>query len=159
MDREILFRGKRTDNGEWVEGYYTKQCDCYGAAHMILHCAQDPDDDNRAYYINPETVGQYTGLTDKNGKKIFEGDILECNGNSKDLVKVVFGEFDVVEADTLRAIDTVIGWHYEVIPTDALSKCEPFSISMPLADFYIVSYDMQIIGNIYDNPELLEKSE
>lgn len=154
MDREILFRGKRINNGEWVEGdlvhsIYKLNDTCVGKYGCTLGMHQ----------VIPETVGQYTGLLDKNGKKIFEGDILECNGNSKDLVKVVFGEFDVVEADTLRAIDTVIGWHYEVIPTDALSKCEPFSISMPLADFYIVSYDMQIIGNIYDNPELLEKSE
>lgn len=91
----------------------------------------------------------------KNGVR----DILKCHDNPKDLVKVVFGEFGVVDTDTECPVDTVIGWHYEVIPTDALSKCEPFSISMPLADFYIVSCDMQIIGNIYDNPELLEESE
>lgn len=153
MDREILFRGKRVDNGEWIEGdlvhsIYSVNDTCVGKYGCTLGMHQ----------VIFETVGQYTGLTDKNGKKIFEGDILKCNDNSKDLVKVVFGEFEVVEVDTLRDIETVIGWHYEVVPTDDLSKCEPFNISMSLTDFYIQSLcNMQIIGNIHDNPELLEQ--
>lgn len=150
--REILFRGKSMDNNKWVTGLLARYNPKFACANIV-------DRLEILVPVNAETVGQYTGLNDKNGTKIFEGDILECNGNSKDLVKVVFGEFDVVEVDTLRNIDTVSGWHYEVIPTDTLSKCEPFNISMPLADFYIVSCDMQIIGNICDNPELLEESK
>lgn len=48
-------------------------------------------------------------------------------------------------------------WHYEVIPTDELSKCEPFCYSMPLTDTYIKLNEMEVVGNVYDNPELLEE--
>lgn len=64
--REILFRGKRLNNGEWVEGYFIRQ---YGSNEIITA-------DDEIYHITPETVGQYTGL-DKNGTRIFEGDVVK----------------------------------------------------------------------------------
>ena len=68
--REILFRGKRVDNGEWVDGYFIRQ----GVAAYISVPVYDRP--NEVYQVNPETVGQFTGMHDKQGKKVFEGDVL-----------------------------------------------------------------------------------
>ena len=78
-----------------------------------------------------------------------------CHGNPNDLVKAVFGEFYVIDIQTYEKVDTVIGWHYEVIPTDAISKCEPFCYPMPLNQNYVKRCEMEVVGNIFDNPELL----
>ena len=121
--REILFRGKRVDNGEWVEGdslihsMFKKGDVCVGVVEgMEIHS------------VIPETVGQFTGLTDKNGKKIFEGDILKGMGG---LYRVYF--------DTSLAC-------FEWAKVNGNWE-ENFS---GFADEY------EIIGNIHDNPELLK---
>nr|DAJ10865.1 MAG TPA: YopX protein [Caudoviricetes sp.] len=156
MNREILFKAKRKDNGEWVEGQYAYITnplteDGKPIKHLICNGTNIFND-----LIDPDTLCQYTGLTDKNGKKIWENDILRGHGNDKDLSKVSFGKFYVIDAETLRRVDEVIGWHTEVIETDALSKCEPFCLPMPLTDFYIERSEFEVYGNIFDNPELLE---
>lgn len=153
MSREILFRAKHIHamdsneylNGTWVHGYLSDK-------NYINDKRLEGE-----FLVDKNTIFQYTGLTDKNGKKIWENDILMCHGNQDDLVKAVFGEFNVIEVESEEVIDSVIGWHYEVIPTDELSKCEPFCYSMPLTDTYIKLNEMEVVGNIFDNPELLEE--
>ena len=150
MNREILFKAKRKDNGEWIQGYYYQ---IWQRGYILWGMINNMPD---MVEVNPNTICQYTGLTDKNGKKIWENDILIGHGNDRDLSKTVFGEFNVIDVETLGVIDRVIGWHTEVIETDALSKCEPFCLPMPLTDLYIERSEFEVYGNIFDNPELLE---
>lgn len=154
MTREILFKAKRKDNGEWVEGGYFSEP--YTDKKYIIRWNSFGLGFNEFIEVAPDTICQYTGLTDKNGKEIWENDILIGHGNENDLARVVFGEFNVIDTETLEAVDRVIGWHTEVIATDALSKCEPFCLPMPLTDFYIERSEFEVYGNIFDNPELLE---
>lgn len=136
--REILFRGKRTDNGEWVYGGILQTdnwseisvvTDYYGSMYEPPSCEVD------SYEVIPETVGQYTGLTDKNGKKIFEGDIIDTPDR---LVKVVWftsnAQFDL---HFIRYKDDVTTTNFKGIYMRDLKEYE-------------------VIGNIHDNSELLE---
>ena len=126
--REILFRAKTIgDEPRWVEGYYTKR-DVYGITLFTPNAPIIADEDGNWDYINPETLGQFTGAY-ANGVKIFEGDI----------IKSVIGNVIVV----FRAC----GFMGEVIGKQ----------------FYYDLYEdnlefVEVIGNIYDNPELLEES-
>ncbi len=160
--REILFKAKRLDNGEWVEGHLVKRPSCIQfcldsySSWYVNRPAADPDDNSSEYNIDPETIGQYTGLKDKSGRRIFEGDILRNHGNPVDLTLVKFGEFGVIDVEAESVVDNAIGWHTKVIPTDALSQCEPFCYNMPLSDYWLKRYEAEVIGNIHDNPELLK---
>ena len=129
--REILFRGKRIDNCEWVTGFYvhyddTKDnhkddCDYIVGIHTGEHFP--------FFEVIPETVGQYTGLTDKNGKKIFEGDILTAHFVSNRYKQ----QFEVIFEKGIFFFD---------------NKC----VKVPVWDIY----SLKVIGNIHDNPELLK---
>ena len=123
--REILFRGKRTKTGEWVEGLLFHHCE---KASSIWSGKLD-----KAVWVNPETVGQFTGRIDKNGKKVFEHDILQiCDGVSRGIVQWW-------ENDQCYVLETKEGWHID----DFGNYGRP--------EYY------EVIGNIHDNPELLER--
>ena len=134
--REILFRGKRIDNGEWVEGYYVP----IGKYHYILTGRLElvPYLGFEHFLVNPETVGRFTGLTDRNGVKIFEGDIIEFNHpyNGKSIHAVV---------------QDGCGWN--------LSNFYASCFDCPGCAFSEGTKYMTVVGNIYDNPELLEVNE
>lgn len=134
--REILFRGKRVDNGEWVEGYYSYSPEI--DKHMIttISIAHPYGTDLGFYKVIPETVGQYTGLTDKNGRKIFEGDI------------VVFADFfdDKIHRGVVYWCD--LAFWFDCTETEGDEGM--YSLA------YISVNVLEVIGNIYDNPELLE---
>ena len=139
--REILFRGKRIDNGEWVEGWYYKRIVHLNTFHqnVVVDAIEVYDGENPlsiAYYsVDPETVGQCTGLTDKNGKKIFEGDIVECWSEG------------VCARGTVQQNK---GGLWIIYP--AWQK----RIMWGLCPDEYSRTDVEIIGNIHDNPELMK---
>lgn len=127
MSREILFKAKRADNGEWVTGYYFKA----GEKSMILcFFTNETGLYYEMYEIDSETVCQYTGLTDKNGKKIWENDIVRCGRN----IVVSWDEHFASWCLTRK------GWLYKHFFGESQNP-----------------EDCEVVGNIFDNPDLLEE--
>ncbi len=133
--REILFRGKTKESGEWVQGYFVYAKSDFDSeecreADIIPH---DTDrvykgEYNVVFPCIPKTIGQYTGLIDKNGKKIFEGDIVNI---------------EYPETTVKKCVIEYVGASF---------------VGSTLADNWELDgyYSLEVIGNIHDNPELLE---
>ena len=145
--REIKFRGQHAGNLRWYYGGYHKHevvtvcpLDNTPIEYQHLIVQSGFGDWNlpkpiQAVEVIPETVGQYTGLLDKNGKEIYEGDILRCfSKTDKAEMVVIFedGEFRMVLTEKYHAYTTGFGF------------------------YAIRNFDKEVIGNIHDNPELLE---
>lgn len=133
--REILFKAKREDNGKWVEGYYQKRYYFLGnEEHLIFHA-----DSYKVWEyaeIDPETLCQFTGLCDKNGKKIWENDILMAHLDESYPEDVTY---ETVEWG-------VAGWVGH----------EANSIDRQYLDEFDTKY-YEVVGNTFDNPELLQE--
>ena len=151
--REILFRGKRLDNGEWAEGYLYE----HEPALVGIVSENDAPEPSKWFIartgfadwnmprpvefveVDPSTVGQYTGLKDRNGKRVFDGDIVTQNWYDHDepsddsFGEVVFCEYDC----SFSVMD---------IQKDSI---------VPLGRCHAYHWEAEVIGNIHDNPELL----
>ena len=123
--REIIFRGKRLDNGEWLYGHIYRQVDLPDTIEEEWYWYIKPIGSESwvSYRVDPYTVGQYTGLKDQHGKMIWEGDIISLRTGRPHVVRFKNGAF--ILEDSAIAMSFVIKF--------------------------------EIIGNIYDNPELIKE--
>ncbi len=142
MNREILFKGKRKDTKDWVFGHLVQCVDIVLIFPRGKEFYYDELEkfafDMTAYEVIPKTVGQYTGIKDKNGKKIFEGDIIKVTND--------YGIIEVLDSDTgIGVVEFYDGYWYIAEQVNnslyEIGRC----------------YYIEIIGNIHDTPELLEE--
>lgn len=126
MSREIKFRGKRLDNGEWVYGYYWRD-------ENWKHKITVVNDNSICFEVIPETLGQHSGLKDKNDKEIYEGDIIE---------KTYYSYHQPECSEIFKIIYNGLGFSFEHIK----------------GRFYHTPFteEIEVIGNIYEHPELLK---
>lgn len=144
MNERFLFRGKRKDNGEWETGFLViTRYDCSDEQYFIT-------DKMTGYHtpVIPKTVGQCTGLKDKNGKKIFEGDIVKITDRN-----VCFETMAVIEFGNPNGL---YNWGWQLKPLEN----KPFAIEiLHWVDMEDSGAFIEVIGNIHDNPELLQRSD
>ena len=181
--REILFRGKRTDTGEWVEGLLlTVDLDTYSEVEKkkYTHCIVEPKVEmyrgeiSYFEFVKPETVGQFTGLEDCNGKKIFEGDIVKCRHewriNYKGIGEQYNPELSFNECKPKLAYgkevkDGYCGKQYFYYRNYLVEfqkgyggwRLRNSNVFHNIGNNTLYNRNAEIIGNIHDNPELLER--
>ena len=162
--KEILFRGKRKDNGEWVEGYpiadkkYSKFY-IYTGDYTPSGHFQEPDYLTR-YEVDPETIGGYTGNVDMNGVKIFEGDIVKTrkDGTYTKKLKGYYGFDSEGYPQKIPGYNGETEYHYSCqVDHNALVKYSTFNgYYLTGTSRYVGAICNEVIGNIHDNPELLK---
>lgn len=135
--REILFHGKRKNDGEWVLGFYERTWLTNGEVITEIRDVEEPFRMQVFHEVIPETVGQYTGLTDKNGKRIFEGDICR-NTKTGEVVSVKWH-------------GTFAGFVWSR-RNDNGNLCD-------FGELFRAHDKYEVIGNIHDNPELMRGGE
>lgn len=138
MKRQIIFRGKRLDNGEWVEG--SPLYNALGMCYFVLGLSDNSETgiiSLRYVRVDPETVGQWTGLIDSSGRHIFEGDIIANGYIYTDL------RYEILYNSDMSSF-------VMKVPSDVQSN------GMPLTELFVQRFGRIVIGNIYDNAELLK---
>ena len=154
--REILFRAKRIDNGEWVEGYYLKTT--LGKDIEPSDVIFVPFKINRSgqwgwIKVLPETLCQYTGLKDKNGNRIWENDILSCehekysDDNPLEVYPLMPDPIKYKRNYAVEFINTGSNYGY---------RLRNKSIHFMLTGNVVYNHNIKVIGNIFDNPDLLK---
>lgn len=140
MVRKILFRGKRIDNGEWIYGWVTSQFSKTAGGELLTKIQSETFGVGE-HLVKTETVGQFTGLTDRNNNPIFEGDILNMHGGCE--------EMDIREYDQVVIVKYgQTGYGSEI----GFSGFRKSGLHIPL----MATAYLTVIGNIYDNYELAE---
>lgn len=149
--RQILFKAKRKDNGEWVEGYYLNVAKinhfiCTGKIKLdgALKGIIAPE----MYAIDPDTLCQYTGLTDKNGKRIWENDIVRFQFDNDDC--------PFPNKDTKKRLGKIFFSDFRVSWSIAMGRKGDKTINNDLFKYVQNGNRVEVIGNIFDNAELLE---
>lgn len=148
--REILFRGKQLYDGEWVYGDLSFHVQM-GIPYVFPVDGYDSPD---FYEVNPSTVGQYTGLKDKNGERIFEGDIVrfEDTGVEGFEYKEAFGYIN-------QAVVAFENGRWQLTNFMSYNSGVFYDMEHRHDDFITTLEYCEIVGNIHDNPEILEEEK